>query len=75
MFTQKRVEEIHPLTKYSRLQYNQLWKSNAASVVRVFVFVFVFFLNKVKIMLIYDEPLLSGQPPLSCPSAYSECGS
>ena len=25
-------------------------------------------------MLIYDEPLLSGQPPLSCPSAYSESG-
>ena len=25
-------------------------------------------------MLIYDEPLLSGQPPLSGPSAYSERG-
>ena len=25
-------------------------------------------------MLIYDEPLLSDQSPLSCPSAYSEGG-
>ena len=38
------------------------WTSNASSVVHLFQ-------NKVmlllKIMLIYDEPLLNGQPPLS----------
>ena len=41
----------------------------------LFLSCFLFlFLNKVKIMLIYDEPLLSGQPPLSGPCAYFEGG-
>ena len=45
-----------------KIGYNRLWTSNASSVTLLFQ-------NKVmlllKIMLIYDEALLSGQPPLS----------
>ena len=41
---------------------NQLWTSNAAPDVCLFQNKVLFLL---KIMLIYDEPLMSGHPPLS----------
>ena len=41
----------------------RLWTSNASPVTRLFQNEVMFLL---KIMLISDEPLLTGQPPLSC---------
>ena len=40
---------------------NQVWTSDASSLARLFQSKVMFLL---KIMLNYDEPLLSGQPPL-----------
>ena len=58
------VDPLMTLIKFEVFKITQilllLWTSNAASVVFLFLFLF---LNKVKIMLIYDEPLLRGQPP------------
>ena len=42
---------------------DELWTSNASPVMHLFQNKVMFLL---KIMLISDEPLLSGQPPLSC---------
>ena len=68
MSTQKRVEEIHQVLKITNT-------SNCGRVMLLLsCYCCCFFFNKVKILLIYDKPLLSGQPPLSCPSAYSESG-
>ena len=44
---------------------DRLWNNNAGPVASLFQNKVMFLLQKVKIMLIYDEPLLSTQTPLS----------
>ena len=69
---------VYPKTRRGNLPSTQDYKyyppECGRGMLLLSCFFFFFFFNKVKIMLIYDEPLLSDQSPLSCPSAYSEGG-